>query len=86
MFPPGCGFASRFYPELRITTSGAIFCDHEGMVLVGFSSTTAETFDAPSFEAFALSCAIQKALDKGFSGVVLESDYAFIINKLIFEL
>ncbi|KAH1115586.1 hypothetical protein J1N35_008964 [Gossypium stocksii] len=40
--------------ELRIATSGAIFCDHEGMVLVSFSSTIVEAFDAPSIEAFAL--------------------------------
>ncbi|KAG8496009.1 hypothetical protein CXB51_007580 [Gossypium anomalum] len=38
-------------------------------------SKIAKAFDASSFKAFALSCAIQKALDKGFSGVVLEPDY-----------
>ncbi|PPD97821.1 hypothetical protein GOBAR_DD05163 [Gossypium barbadense] len=58
--------------EMRFVACGAIVCDHDGMVLAGFTCLIVEAFHAPSVETLTLACATQKALEKGFSRVVLE--------------
>ncbi|PPD70302.1 hypothetical protein GOBAR_DD32819 [Gossypium barbadense] len=67
-------FPSRSWnAKTRCATCGGIVHDHEGLVLAGFTYSIAEAFGTPLAEAVALACAVQKAIEKGFCRIILES-------------
>ncbi|KAK5792738.1 hypothetical protein PVK06_033857 [Gossypium arboreum] len=72
--------------ESRTATYGAIFYDHERIMLVGFTGMIGKAFDAPLVEALFLYCVAQKAIEKDRTDVLdFGLDYPNFIHQLVLD-